>query len=471
MHSIDFTKRPDTLSINGFPVHFRRHEFQDGGVLWVPKGISRIEHARSWRIQVAHEEGTFVDNEQDNNQHPALSLAKAFTVLEKALQNGVSMFKVDTRINPPGSPRDPLLDTGFTGVTISRSVRRGQKALVVAADQSVEQTNGKIAHSPRYIGAITDRDVQRADVDPQEKLTELLTKAVAVRRYYNAQRAKGIYPAMPYRYSDVPATFRRQPVELPQIDVYDLFDSYFVIPRPVQPATTGGDPAALVAKLQASDLTQPQKYCYLNGRFIRFAPTELDGRTFYLPKQLYRSQNQWRIKLPHRDGWFCDAIHDSEFGADPEASLKEAWQYLVSLFREYEPPTERIKSVQEPLLAAGVARVFLLALRRVQRRSGAVTWSFTLTLSQEDEPGQSRKVTVGRWSINDLSDESLAEKLRHAEAMDRLRSHRLDQGASLRDAFVNADTHIPAEFWRDAPACPIFADDVRYYVQRRELKG
>lgn len=91
-----------TQSVNGFPVTFRQVTLADGAILWVPRGISRNDEVRGWRIYMAHEGGLLVANIPDYHGTAQNSLAEAYKILLDAMQGLVSRFVVDERSRVPG---------------------------------------------------------------------------------------------------------------------------------------------------------------------------------------------------------------------------------------------------------------------------------------------------------------------------------------------------------------------------------
>lgn len=123
--AIDFSEEPLPRSINGFPVSFRSMVLPDDRTVWVPRGISRNQFSHCWRLYVVHEAGLLTTNIYDNGD-PVRSLHEAYNLLIGSLEGVISRFDVDRRQRVPGFERDPLIDTGFTGVTVGRSVRSGK---------------------------------------------------------------------------------------------------------------------------------------------------------------------------------------------------------------------------------------------------------------------------------------------------------------------------------------------------------
>lgn len=451
-------------SINGFPITYRNVTLSNGEVVTVPRGISRNENY--WRVFVAHEKGEFTTYVHDDPS-PTESLRRAVDLLFEVLRNGVSRFSVDKRERTPGQGRDPLIDTGVTGVSISRSVRRNLKQVIITVDQMLQRPNKQVEARKRYVGTITEEALADDPIGQEQRFREMLQRGVAIRRYYNHQRANGIYPAKPYSFDDVPASIREKPVEMPDLDLQAIFDSYTVIPKPIPPRTTGGDPDALAVRLQSADLSQPQKAVYLEGRYIKFYRTDVEGFTFWLPRSLGRARDHWRIKCQHRDGWICDSVYDEECGGDLRASLKEAWLYLVSLYRSTEAPSQRSKASVEPLLCTGVTGVFIQPQRRISQ-IGVTSWTFSVVVAQEVAPDLFQRQSVGHWKLNEVTDNALADALCRATAMIRYRDHLMAQGYSLRDCYVLRSEAIPDAFWPAEPVCPIYADDLRYIAEQKD---
>lgn len=468
MEAIDFKKPQKNLSINGFPITFRKTRLSCGAPVWVPRGISRNNDAECWRILLMHEKGEFSDYEFDHGE-PLKSLARAYERLLDEIQNAVSRFSVDSRKRPPGAGRDPLIDTGFTGVSISRSIRENKKRVVVTSHQMTRNFSGKAVAKGHYMGSISEEALIEDPASEEKRFFELLKKAVAIRRFYNKQRSLGIYEKMTYLYDQVPDDIKEQPVELPNLDIQAIMDSFLVIPGPITPRTTGGDPDALVNRLKTIDLTSPQDPFYLKGRYIRFHKNLVEGRKLWIPRPLFRVNDHWRIKLCHNDGWFCDSVFDADYGDCLMSSLQKAWEYLLSLYLTYEPRKEGAKkALSEPWLCTGIPDTFIQPHRRVSKKTGRARWTFAIYVTQKIDSKKSRNMSIGTWSLDSLSDKTFHEALRKAAAMKAYQAYQIDQGLPFAEAFVSRDAEVPEQFWSSELECPVYSEDLRFFAQIKE---
>lgn len=472
---MDFTKPQSTFSINGFPLTFRTIKLVDGQTVWVPRGLSRNETAKCWRLYLASEEGVHAFNISDRNHggSPLASLQAAFEDMQAILAGVTSRYVVDRRTRPEGIERDPLVDCGVTGVQITRATRKDYKTIPVMADIAVQEASGTVKHTHYYAGSISER---AEDTDPkaqQRKFHKLLRKAIAVRRYYNHLRSQGTYPTALIHYDDVPEEIRQQPVDLPKhIDVVEIMDSFAAAPWTRVVRTTGGDPEALAVTLLSHDLTKPHKLIYLNGFSLRFREQNVEGRKFYLPKELYRARGEWRIRIFHAEGIFMDAVGDDECGFDPDRALMEAWCYLISELRQHQAPEAGIRRpAKNPLLETGIRAVNIMGYGRATKTTGDVRWSFSLGFQQDEGSGHQRRSVIATWPLSTVTDEQILEGLRHAAAMSDYHYHLLDAGASPEEAALSRTSKIPAEFWPDKAPCPISVDDLRYFAEQREGSG
>lgn len=436
----------------------------------MPKGVSRHQEGRCWRLYVVHEDGLVTGYVYDDPS-PIDSLEKAYGLLIDALQGVTSRFDTDKRSRSPGVERDPLIDTGFTGVTVSRTSRADQKYVVVTAAQMVELPGGDVDVRSFYSGAIKESSLEEDPLGQEKTFQEMLKKAVAVRRYYNRMRSQGVYSDSAYKYDDVPDDIRRQPVELPDLDLHEIMDSFTVVPRHRAPRTTGGDPVALANSVQNADLTKPQKPFWLEDRCVKFYRREVEGLALYLPTSVYRARNEWRVRIVHRDGILTKSVPDADYDNSLLASLQEAWIYTVSLYCQYPAQKDRAKQIKHPLLDTGIPSVSMQPMCRVSAKTGQTQWAFSLKVRQQLSEGDVRTYSIEYWRMDVLDDASLSAALCQAAATIAYRDHQISQGASLDKAFVDKDDSIPDEFWPAEPVCMITEDDLRYYAERREKES
>jgi hypothetical protein len=460
---MDFRQPQPAHSINGFPITFRPVVLANGKTLWVPRGISRNEDANCWRLYVAHQKGLFTGYVFDAPS-PLASLELAYSRLADGLKEGFSQFTVDKRYKSPGKERDPIIDTGFTGVAISRSVRNNKKIVMVTSQQAICGPDGKRKFLAVYVGSVSESKMDEDPIGEERRFRGLLKEAVAARRYHRYLRSKGKSLKRAVYYADVPPDFRNRPVNLLGLDLYAIMDSFMVAPGYRVPKTTGGDPGALAGRLQSAILTKRQPNVYLEGRIVKFFETEFRGRRLYLPRHIGRARDHWRLKVPTADGWVSESVYDSECGDNDLASLYEAWVYLVSLYRACEAPVRRPKPVGNVLLCTCIEDTFIQPQRRFSTKSGESRWTFGVVTNQRVTEAKQVRLTLVHLRYEQLDDTAINEALRRGEAILRYREYRLQNGASLQDAFVEKDMEIPAEFWPVELDCPVYADDLRYYA-------
>ncbi len=469
------TQPHETCSINGFPLTFRAIQLPDGQTVWVPRGISRNDVSGCWRIYLVSEQGLFTRSVADNeHEHSALaSLEAAFVDMKAFLQGATSRFVVDRRARPEGVERDPLVDCGVTGVVISRSTRKDYKTVVITANITVQKPDGELTATNFYSGSISERSEETDPRSQQQTFRDLVKRAIEVRRYYNQLRSQGLYPAEIIRHEDVPEDILNQPVELPEhLDINEIMDSFVAGPWEPVVRTTGGDPAKLAASLQCHDLAKPHKLVYLNGFSLRFRRMEVEGKTLYLPKELYRARGQWRIRIFHADGIYEDSISDDEYWGDSDKALAEAWAYLISEIRQLEAPeAENRRPAKNPLLETGIRAVNITGYSRASKITGHPRWSFSLGFQQDEGSGYQRRTVVATWPLSTVTDEQILVGLRHAAAMSAYHQHLLEAGASPAEAALRRDSQIPAEFWPADPPCPLSVDDLRYFAEQREINS
>jgi hypothetical protein len=304
---MDFRKPQSTQSINGFPITFRPVVLANGNTLWVPRGISRNDDAKCWRLYVAHQKGLFTAYVFDSHS-PLASLELAYSRLAGGLREGVSQFIVDKRYKNPGKERDPMIDTGFTGVTISRSVRDNKKLVVITSRQALSGPGGERKFPVVYVGSVSELKMDKDPIGEERRFYALLKEAVAIRRFHRHLRSTGVNQPDKVFYSDVPQDIRDRPVKLPGLDLYAIMDSFIVAPEYKVQKTTGGDAGVLAARLQSADLTKRQPDVFLEGRRIKFYETGFKGRRFYMPSHISRARDHWRLKVPTADGWVSESV-------------------------------------------------------------------------------------------------------------------------------------------------------------------
>ncbi|WP_138437840.1 hypothetical protein [Marinobacter shengliensis] len=469
---MDFKTPQETLSINGFPITFRPVKLADNTQVWVPRGISRNEVSLCWRIYVVSEHELYTRNVHDSEHgySAEATLSAAFDLMQAFLSGAVSRFVVDQRERTEGIERDPLVDSGVTGVVVSRSTRNGYKTVPVTTNYSLRDSSGRVRNMNYYVGSISERADGLGRSDQQQKFQDSLRKAIDVRRFYNRLRSQGIYPTTHLRHEDVPADIKRMPVDLPDyLDIEEILDSYMATPWTPIAKTTGGDPEALAAQLQKRDLSTPHKQVYLNGFGLRFHRRTYEGKTLYLPKELYRARGEWRVRIFCVDRIFTDAVTDEECEHDIDAALHSAWTLLISEIRQSEAPVvpENYRPAKIALLETGIRAVSITGLARTRKTDGQVSWSFNVGILQTEADGRERRITLATWALSQVTDDQIWHSLRYAAAASAYRYHLLARGVSPEKATLRKDSPIPDEFWPDAPPCPITVDDLTYHAEQR----
>lgn len=463
--AIDFSEEPLPRSINGFPVSFRSMVLPDDRTVWVPRGISRNQFSHCWRLYVVHEAGLLTTNIYDNGD-PVRSLHEAYNLLIGSLEGVISRFDVDRRQRVPGFERDPLIDTGFTGVTVGRSVRSGKKQITVNAAQMIEGPSGKIEGRKRYVGSIAESEYEKDPESASQNLAALMKEAVAIRRHYNKMRSLGVYATQTYGREDVGESILSQPAEFPDFDVEAIFDSFVVVPRPHKPVTTGGDPESLAKKLKVLDLTKPQKSVTLNDRQLRFYRREIEGQTLFLPYSVFRARGEWRVVVAHRSGTATESVPDT--GSAPFfSSLQEAWSIAVGFYQDLPPQTGPVKRIRHPILDTGIPSVLIQPVKRWIQSSPEPQWSFAVKVHQKTGSGKTKTQTIDYWALKNITNSELRNALCRAAATMAYREHLVSGGASMDSAIVDKDDEIPSRFWPTGPVREITVDDLRYYAEQQ----
>ncbi|KRW83653.1 hypothetical protein AQ621_16525 (plasmid) [Marinobacter sp. P4B1] len=163
---------------------------------------------RCWRLHLVSEEAVIGSNvaDSDHEGNPVRSLEKSFEILTEFLEGNTSRYVVDRRARANGMERDPLVDCGVTGVSISRGTRKDYKVVSVTALVTVKPPGGACRTTHYYAGAISEHDV--TDVAAAKaRFEEIVSQAIQVRRYYNRLRSEGKFPEAIPRFEDVPQIF------------------------------------------------------------------------------------------------------------------------------------------------------------------------------------------------------------------------------------------------------------------------
>lgn len=471
--TVNIPHRPKDHAINGFPVTYR--VCQAGGhYFWAPRGVSRNEVARLWRVYHAHEKGIFESVEYDDQHDGDIgkALDAAVSKLTDSFRKSVSRFIVDKRVRNPGFQSKEALGTGYTGVYISRSASRSTKALVVSVLTSIE-SEGTIKPDSVYTGRIAENDYRNHPQATANRLSEIIRRAVGIRRhYYQSYRSRGLMPDKRLKWDDVPPSIRKQEFRAPSLDISEIFDS-FDAHGSKQVTTTGGDPEKLAIKLQSLDLRNPQSKVVLNGHALNFRKTRVFSDTFYLPAQIYRARNEWRIRIPDGDGWVLDEFPDADFNGNIEESLRNAWIYTISTIRGMEviggEPRNHIHSKSVGLLDPCVPHASVMLQNR-PTRNGEDRWSFKVMFRQQRNDKSLRTLTLASWDAENVTDDQIHKTLCSLSALQAFREFQLEQGLSKDEAQVSLNDDIPRFFYPPQPIKAISADDLRFHLELMGLR-
>lgn len=222
---MDFTQPQEPLVLHGFPLYFRCVRLSDAEVYWVPRGISRNEASRGWRIWLRHKTGTFTLFVGDKGEHRSASLRRAWDHLDEAMSRYTPYERADHRERTQGKARLPVIDTGVTGVTVARETnRKAYRGLSVVVVQMVIE-DGQPVSKTRSQGSISWAAFDADPVAAQRKFENALEKAVAIRRYNNFLVAENQRPPTPLSYADVPKHIRDLPFDT-DLAIEDLFASF-----------------------------------------------------------------------------------------------------------------------------------------------------------------------------------------------------------------------------------------------------
>ena len=180
----------ESISINGFYFPYQATEIETGQILMVPHNVSRMPQ-KAWRVYLAHADGEEQRYVFDSQDGPEQSLARAESMLMSMADQFVSPWTQDQRSRRPGPKRK--LNTGVTGVVLSRALNQGSKRLTVLARG---QVNGLHTTKTENVstGVFPYDEFQAAPNRENERLARAFRDAVAWRRAYLDYRASHGYP-------------------------------------------------------------------------------------------------------------------------------------------------------------------------------------------------------------------------------------------------------------------------------------
>ncbi len=191
-----FRQPQPEVCVSGFPMTFRRVVLRDNTVLWAPRGFSRHGKVRAWRFKRNHAYGSISAYASDKTDGPEESLKRLWVRVCKELPE---LECPTTSLTPPVSSsriRDPLLNTGITGVSIQqrRCPFSGEFSVFIAVLQRLRAANGE--HYSHY-ECVRNFSVKKFKLDPeteQSTFQESLILAAMIRHEYNAQIIEGLRP-------------------------------------------------------------------------------------------------------------------------------------------------------------------------------------------------------------------------------------------------------------------------------------
>lgn len=205
----DFTKEQQTQLVHGFPITFRRSVYNERERYWLPRGISRNDPAKCWRLWIRHAGGVFTEHVHDDGLHRSESLGLAWRKLVSVLESLTPIGLGDQRELLVGWERLAELDSGVTGVGVSRACRKGKRYANVYANHSIALPNGKTKQVKANTGYFSEL---RYEKDPdywEGQFARALRDAVAIRRFYNGRVAQLNRPLSTLDIHDVPMEVRR----------------------------------------------------------------------------------------------------------------------------------------------------------------------------------------------------------------------------------------------------------------------
>lgn len=182
----DFTQPQPEISINGFPIRFRRENLDGKTILWVPKRISRSLESKGWRILINHANGQSYLWEPDDRREPLDSLQTAWERMVLELNQLTTTITNMRRPLKRGPKRNPAIDTGVDGVLITRTKARPgrSKAVGVCLFQWVISEEGMPKSKGVSVFSISESKFLKAPADSQWRFHQALCIATAIRHRY-----------------------------------------------------------------------------------------------------------------------------------------------------------------------------------------------------------------------------------------------------------------------------------------------
>lgn len=222
----DFTKPQPEISINGFPIRFRKENLDGETILWIPRRISRNAQSKGWRILINHADGQVTLWEPDEGRGPLESLQSAWERMVSQLSKLTTPITNMHRPVKRGPKRNPDLDSGVDGVVITRQKARPgrSKAVGVALYQWVLGEDGKPRSKGVVVFSVSESKFLQATGQAQQRFNQALCVATAIRRRYLDAVAAGGTPDKVITPDDLePSEVPANPVRA--VDLHDVFDS------------------------------------------------------------------------------------------------------------------------------------------------------------------------------------------------------------------------------------------------------
>lgn len=187
------------VCISGFPMTFRRTIIDGDVIMWTPRGFSRHGKVHAWRFKRAHSRGSVRAYCSDNLDDPETSLKRLWV---KACTMLAGLDCPTTSLKAPlssGRTRDPVLDTGITGVSIQqrRCPSSREFSVFIATLQRLKRQDGD--HDSHYecIRNFSAKKFYQAPEGEQAEFDDALTLAAMVRYEYNQRVSNGQRPCEP----------------------------------------------------------------------------------------------------------------------------------------------------------------------------------------------------------------------------------------------------------------------------------
>ncbi len=194
-----FRQPQPEVCIAGFPMTFRRVMLGDNTALWAPRGFSRHGKARAWRFKRNHTHGSISAYCSDQTDDPEESLKRLWV---RACQKLAEVQCPTTSLTAPASSlraRDPLLDTGITGVSIQqrRCPFSGEFSIFIAVLQRLRAANGDHYSHYECIRNVSAKKFRQNPSSEQADFDEALVTAAMIRFEYNYWITVGARPSEP----------------------------------------------------------------------------------------------------------------------------------------------------------------------------------------------------------------------------------------------------------------------------------